>query len=110
MYIDKQCAWYAKPLLDSGTIGTRASSQMIIPYKTEIYSDSQDPRVLIASDEAIPACIRGNFPHKIEHCFEWTRLELFDTCIVDPANNAIAYLKDSAAFLDELQKNQTSTG
>ena len=43
LYIDKKCAWYEKPLLESGTLGTKANSQMIIPHKTQCYGDSQDP-------------------------------------------------------------------
>lgn len=34
LYVDARCVWYAKPLLESGTLGTKANSQMIIPYKT----------------------------------------------------------------------------
>lgn len=34
LYVDQRCVWYAKPLLESGTLGTKANSQMIIPYKT----------------------------------------------------------------------------
>ena len=34
LYVDSRCVWYAKPLLESGTLGTKANSQMIIPYKT----------------------------------------------------------------------------
>lgn len=34
LYVDSRCVWYAKPLLESGTLGTKANSQMVIPYKT----------------------------------------------------------------------------
>lgn len=34
LYVDARCVWYAKPLLESGTLGTKANSQMVIPYKT----------------------------------------------------------------------------
>ena len=34
LYIDQRCVWYGKPLLESGTLGTKANSQMIIPYVT----------------------------------------------------------------------------
>jgi ubiquitin-activating enzyme E1 len=40
LYVDSRCVWYAKPLLESGTLGTKANSQMIIPYKTQCYGDS----------------------------------------------------------------------
>ena len=34
LYVDSQCVWYTKPLLESGTLGTKANSQMIVPHKT----------------------------------------------------------------------------
>lgn len=40
LYVDSRCVWYAKPLLESGTLGTKANSQMIIPHKTQCYGDS----------------------------------------------------------------------
>lgn len=40
LYVDNRCVWYEKPLLESGTLGTKANSQMIIPHKTMCYGDS----------------------------------------------------------------------
>ena len=40
LYVDRQCVWYEKPLLESGTLGTKANSQMIVPHKTQAYGDS----------------------------------------------------------------------
>jgi ubiquitin-activating enzyme E1 len=34
LYVDSRCVWYEKPLLESGTLGTKANSQMIVPHKT----------------------------------------------------------------------------
>lgn len=34
LYVDGRCVWFKKPLLESGTLGTKANSQMVIPYKT----------------------------------------------------------------------------
>jgi ubiquitin-activating enzyme E1 len=68
LYVDGRCVWYEKPLLESGTLGTKANSQMIIPHKTQCYSDSQDP-----PEESIPMCTLRNFPNQIEHCIEWGR-------------------------------------
>jgi len=34
LYMDGRCVWYEKPLLESGTLGTKANSQMIMPYVT----------------------------------------------------------------------------
>ena len=40
LYVDARCVWYNKPLLESGTLGTKANSQMIIPHQTQCYGDS----------------------------------------------------------------------
>jgi len=34
LYVDGKCVWYNKPLLESGTLGTKANMQVIIPHKT----------------------------------------------------------------------------
>jgi len=34
LYVDSRCVWYGKPLLESGTLGTKANSQVILPHKT----------------------------------------------------------------------------
>jgi len=86
LYVDKRCVWYTKPLLESGTLGTKANSQMVIPHKTQCYGDSQDP-----PEEAIPMCTLRNFPNQIEHCIEWGR-DLFNRLFVDRPNDAAGYL------------------
>ena len=58
LYVDARCVWYEKPLLESGTLGTKANSQMVVPHKTQCYGDSQDP-----PEEAIPMCTLRNFPN-----------------------------------------------
>ena len=59
MYVDSQCVWFAKPLLESGTLGTKANSQVILPHLTQSYSDSQDP-----PEDSIPLCTRRPFRRK----------------------------------------------
>lgn len=39
-YIDDQCCYYSKPLFESGTLGTKCNSQLIIPFKTQSYSET----------------------------------------------------------------------
>ena len=41
--MDQRCVFYKKPLLESGTLGTKGNTQVIIPDLTESYSSSQDP-------------------------------------------------------------------
>lgn len=49
LYVDEKCVWHKKALLDSGTLGTKANTQMVIPHLTESYADSKDPE-----EESIP--------------------------------------------------------
>ena len=42
LYVDRQCVFYGKPLLESGTLGTKCNTQMVIPHLTENYGASRD--------------------------------------------------------------------
>jgi molybdopterin/thiamine biosynthesis adenylyltransferase len=64
-YTDYQCVTYGKPLLESGTLGAKANTQVVLPHKTESYSASADP-----PEKTIPMCTLKNFPNKIEHTIE----------------------------------------
>ena len=41
-YVDSKCVLHKKYLFESGTLGTKGNSQMVVPYKTQSYNDSQD--------------------------------------------------------------------
>uniref|UniRef100_A0A8C7KP54 E1 ubiquitin-activating enzyme n=1 Tax=Oncorhynchus kisutch TaxID=8019 RepID=A0A8C7KP54_ONCKI len=71
MYMDRRCVYYRKPLLESGTLGTKGNVQVVIPFLTESYSSSQDP-----PEKSIPICTLKNFPNAIEHTLQWARDEL----------------------------------
>lgn len=103
-YVDGRCVWYEKPLLESGTLGTKANSQMVIPHKTQCYSDSQDP-----PEESIPMCTLRNFPNQIEHCIEWGR-DQFNTLFTDRAQDTISYLQDPKKFMTQVRQNTTTSG
>lgn len=104
LYVDARCVWYEKPLLESGTLGTKANSQMIVPHVTQCYGDSQDP-----PEEAIPMCTLRNFPNQIEHCIEWSR-DKFNELFVDTPGDLVSYLDNPKAYLFTLKNNSTSAG
>lgn len=104
LYVDRQCVWYGKPLLESGTLGTKANSQMIVPHKTQAYGDSQDP-----PEESIPMCTLRNFPNQIEHCIEWGR-DQFNTLFCSRVQDAGEFLKGPEAFVTQSRQNNTSAG
>ena len=41
--IDRKCVWYEKPMFTCGTLATKCHTQVVIPRKTQIDGDSQDP-------------------------------------------------------------------
>ncbi len=63
--MDQRCVFYAKPLLESGTLGTKGNTQVIIPHVTESYGSSQDP-----PEKQTPSCTLKSFPNLIQHCIE----------------------------------------
>ncbi|CAL1539269.1 unnamed protein product [Lymnaea stagnalis] len=101
MYVDRRCVYYCKPLLESGTLGTKGNVQVVIPHLTESYSSSQDP-----PEKSIPVCTVKNFPNAIEHTLQWAREE-FEKDFHEDAETASQYLTDFK-FLDRTLKLQGS--
>lgn len=99
LYVDEKCVWHKKALLDSGTLGTKANTQMVIPHLTESYADSKDPE-----EESIPMCTLRNFPNQIEHCIEWGRNK-FDELFSEKPNNIRAFLSSPSVFINKLEKD-----
>ena len=98
------CVFHGKPLLESGTLGCKANSQMVVPYKTQCYGDSQDP-----PEESIPMCTLRNFPNQIEHCIEWGR-DKFNSMFVEPAQDTVSFLENQKKYMSQLKMNTTSSG
>ncbi|RQM08760.1 hypothetical protein DH86_00002482 [Scytalidium sp. 3C] len=85
-YVDRRCVFFRKPLLESGTLGTKGNTQVVLPHLTESYSSSQDP-----PEQSFPMCTLRSFPNKIEHTIAWAR-ELFESYFVKPAETVNLYL------------------
>jgi ubiquitin-activating enzyme E1 len=85
-YVDRRCIFFHKPLLESGTLGTKGNTQVVLPNLTESYSSSQDP-----PEQSFPMCTIRSFPNRIEHTIAWAR-ELFDSSFVKPAETVNLYL------------------
>ncbi|KAJ1918876.1 E1 ubiquitin-activating protein [Mycoemilia scoparia] len=98
-YMDSRCVHYCKPLLESGTLGTKGNVQVIVPYMTESYSDSQDPE-----EKSIPSCTLKNFPNAIEHTIQWAR-DLFAGLFFQPAQEINQYLS-TPNYLDTIDRGQ----
>jgi len=96
-YVDLRCVYFRKPLIESGTLGTKGNTQVIIPYLTESYSSSQDP-----PEKAIPICTLKNFPNAIEHTIQWAR-DKFEELFKQSADNVNLHLTQPN-YLDSVRK------
>ncbi|EDO33332.1 predicted protein [Nematostella vectensis] len=97
MYMDRRCVYYRKPLLESGTLGTKGNVQVVLPFMTESYSSSQDP-----PEKSIPICTLKNFPNAIEHTLQWAR-DAFEGLFTIPAENVNQYVCDPK-FIERTDK------
>jgi len=100
MYMDRRCVYYRKPLLESGTLGTKGNTQVVLPNVTESYSSSRDP-----PEKSIPICTLKNFPNAIEHTLQWAR-DQFEGMYTQSQENAAQYLREPAKFVERTRKLQ----
>ena len=68
LYVDQRCLFYRLPMLESGTLGTKGNTQVVIPHVTENYGATRDP-----PEKSIPVCTLKNFPNQIQHTLQWAR-------------------------------------
>lgn len=100
LYVDQQCVFYSKPLLESGTLGTKCNTQMVLPHLTENYGASRD-----APEKQAPQCAVHNFPHNIDQCLVLAQSEFngaFDTAPSD----LVSFLSEGAGWVDGLAASQ----
>lgn len=98
-YVDRRCVFFKKPLLESGTLGTKGNVQVVYPYLTESYSSSQDP-----PEKSIPLCTLRSFPNKIDHTIAWAK-SLFQGYFADACENVNLYLSQPNFSQSTLEKS-----
>lgn len=67
-YVDAQCVVHARPLLECGTQGVMANTQVILPHLTLSYSSTID-----VPARSIAVCTLKLYPNLIEHTIQWAR-------------------------------------
>ncbi|XAR55794.1 hypothetical protein NMG60_11035997 [Bertholletia excelsa] len=92
LYIDQRCLYFQKPLLESGTLGAKCNTQMVIPHLTENYGASRDP-----PEKQAPMCTVHSFPHNIDHCLTWARSE-FEGLLEKTPAEVNAYLTNTKEY------------
>jgi len=105
-YIDSKCTFYEKPLIDSGTLGTLANIQTIIPHVTECYNDRKHSN--INPLDSIPMCSLHNFPNTIEHCIEWGK-ELFNCYFNENITELKNWAKDHEYYYEKIKSEDSFT-
>lgn len=105
-YVDSKCVLHHKTLIESGTLGTKCNSQMVIPHKTQCYSDSQDPE-----EKSIPMCTLRNYPYLLDHTIEWSR-DYFQGLCCDGSADFAQLVRDPEGYITRCikeAKGQTGT-
>ncbi|KAK9279299.1 hypothetical protein L1049_012978 [Liquidambar formosana] len=92
LYVDQRCLYFQKPLLESGTLGAKCNTQMVIPHLTENYGASRDP-----PEKQAPMCTVHSFPHNIDHCLTWARSE-FEGLLEKTPAEVNAYLSNPGEY------------
>lgn len=103
LYVDQRCVYYMKSLLESGTLGTKGNTQVIVPHMTESYGSSRDP-----PEKSIPICTLKNFPYRIEHTLQWAR-DYFEGEFKTSAEESNSFLKRGQEYMDELRRQGPGT-
>jgi ubiquitin-activating enzyme E1 len=98
MYMDMRCLYFQKPLLESGTLGAKCNTQMVIPHLTENYGASRDP-----PEKQAPMCTVHSFPHNIDHCLTWARSE-FEGLLEKTPNEVNSFLSNPAEYAAAMRK------
>lgn len=98
MYMDMRCLYFQKPLLESGTLGAKCNTQMVIPHLTENYGASRDP-----PEKQAPMCTVHSFPHNIDHCLTWARSE-FEGLLEKTPNEVNSFLSNPAQYAAVMRK------
>ena len=101
LYVDQKCLFYRLPMLESGTLGTKGNTQVVVPHLTENYGATRDP-----PEKSIPVCTLKNFPNQIQHTLQWAR-DYFAGIFTQNAEDVNAYL-GSPDFEKSLEGQQNT--
>jgi len=99
-YIANKSKLYNRILIDSGTTGVKANSQVIIPNITTGYESFKNNN----NQNQIPMCTLRYFPSKIEHCIEWAR-DVFDGAFVNIIRDVKSFLENKDKYFIKLSEN-----
>eukprot|EP00658_Telonema_sp_P-2_P071028 TRINITY_DN6036_c0_g1_i1.p1 TRINITY_DN6036_c0_g1~~TRINITY_DN6036_c0_g1_i1.p1 ORF type:complete len:2283 (-),score=620.28 TRINITY_DN6036_c0_g1_i1:314-7162(-) len=71
LYTDQRSIAAARPLIDSGTTGTKGHVQVVLPHLTKSWGEMRDQK-----QDQVPVCIIHEFPSDINHTIQWAQEQL----------------------------------
>eukprot|EP00494_Astrolonche_serrata_P024546 UN24805 len=100
-YTDQRCLFYSKPLLESGTLGTKCNSEVILPHMTKSYNDGVEDD---NNETQIAMCTLRNFPYLPLHCIEYAKQQTFSTNYIDFIEKYELFRKSKEEFVTTIDK------
>lgn len=98
-YTDKRCLFYLKPLLESGTLGTKSNHEVVLPFRTSTYNDAKEDD---SNENQIAMCTLRSFPYLPLHCIEFAKQAYFSDYFEFGPEQYETFRTDKAAYLDQL--------
>ena len=98
-YTDSRCLLYAKPLLESGTLGTKCNHEVILPYRTSTYNDGTESD---ENENQIAMCTLRSYPYLPLHCIEFAKQSFFSDYFEFGPDQYETFRKDASSFFEQL--------
>ena len=96
--MNNQCIYNKIKLIECGTLGENASSQLIIPFVSEEYKGVENKK------NKVGVCTIRNLPSLIEHCIEWSKMK-FEEYFNKNINNLKKFLEEPKQFFENNRGN-----
>jgi molybdopterin/thiamine biosynthesis adenylyltransferase len=99
-YTDSRCLFFSKPLLESGTLGTKCNHEVILPYRTSTYNDGKESD---ENENQIAMCTLRSFPYLPLHCIEYAKQAYFLDYFSFAPDQYETFRKDKTSFFEQLE-------
>jgi len=98
-YTDARCLDYSKPLLESGTLGTKCNSEVVLPFRTSTYNDGKESD---DNENQIAMCTLRSFPYLPKHCIEYAKQSFFSNYFEFGPDEYETFRKDTVTYFEQL--------
>ena len=98
-YTDGRCLFYSKPLLESGTLGTKSNHEVILPFRTSTYNDAKEDD---SNENQIAMCTLRSFPYLPIHCIEFAKQAYFSDYFEFGPDQYETFRQDKGTFFEQL--------